>query len=118
MAARSELARLGEDIAASYLERRGWHVVGRNVRCGRAGELDIIAERAGVLAFVEVKTRRGNAFGSPAEAVTWRKQQRIRELARAYLMRVRPRAGAIRFDVIEVHAAPFGHRVTHLEGAF
>ena len=118
MAARSELARIGEDLAATYLARRGWRVVGRNVRCGRAGELDIIAERAGVLAFVEVKTRRGAAFGSPGEAVTWRKQQRIRVLARAYLARVRPRAASIRFDVIEVHAAPFGHRIIHLEGAF
>lgn len=118
MAARSELARIGEDIAVSYLAHRGWRVVGRNVRCGRTGELDIIAERAGVLAFVEVKTRRGNAFGTPGEAVTWRKQQRIRTLARAYLAQVRPRADSIRFDVIEVLAAPFGHRVTHLEGAF
>jgi len=109
---------MGEDIAATYLAGRGWRVVGRNVRCGRAGELDIVAERAGILAFVEVKTRRGDAFGTPGEAVTWRKQQRIRALARAYLARVHPRAAAIRFDVIEVRALPFGHRVTHLEGAF
>ena len=118
MQTRSELARLGEDIAARYLVAQGWRIVGRNVRCGRTGEIDIVAERSGVLAFVEVKTRRTDAFGTPGEAVTWRKQARIRSLARAYLMRVRPSAGAIRFDVVEVRAGGARPHVTHLEGAF
>jgi putative endonuclease len=112
---RSELARTGEDIAVAYLVRRGWTILGRNVRYGRTGEIDIVAERGGVLAFVEVKTRSTDRFGSPAEAVTWRKQARIRALARQYLMTERPRAGVIRFDVVEVRPGP---AVTHLEGCF
>jgi putative endonuclease len=115
---RSELARAGEEIAARYLERHGWRIVGRNVRCGRTGEIDIVAERGGVLAFVEVKTRRTDRFGSPGEAVTWRKQHRIRALARDYLMRERPSASAIRFDVVEVRTRGPQFLVTHLEGAF
>jgi putative endonuclease len=115
---RSELARAGEDIAARFLARHGWQIVGRNVRCGRAGELDIVAERAGVLAFVEVKTRSTDRFGTPGEAVTWRKQNRIRSLARLYLTRVHPTASSIRFDVIEVRTGGPGPLVTHLEGAF
>jgi putative endonuclease len=115
---RSALARAGEDLAAEYLESRGWRVVARNVRYGRAGEIDIVAERAGVIAFVEVKTRRTDRFGTPGEAVTWRKQQRIRALARAYLARVRPRASAVRFDVVEVRANGARPGVTHLENAF
>lgn len=90
----------------------------RNVRCGRAGEIDIVAERAGVIAFVEVKTRRSDRFGTPGEAVTWRKQNRIRALARHYLMTARTTASAIRFDVVEVRTGGPGPLVTHLEGAF
>lgn len=115
---RSELARAGEEIAARFLARHGWRIVGRNIRCGRAGEIDIVAERAGVLAFVEVKTRRTDRFGTPGEAVTRRKQNRIRALARHYLMQTRPTAFAIRFDVVEVRTGGAGPLVTHLEGAF
>lgn len=115
---RTELARAGEDIAARFLTRNGWRIVGRNVRCGRTGEIDIVAERAGVLAFVEVKTRGSDRFGTPGEAVTWRKQHRIRALARLYLMNARPTASAIRFDVVEVRTGGRGPLVTHLEGAF
>lgn len=118
MRSRSELARRGEEIAASYLARRGWTIVGRNVRCGRAGEIDIIAERGGALAFIEVKTRSSARFGSPGEAVTWRKQARIRAMARQYLMTARPRADCIRFDVIEVRYDGEGAAVTHLEACF
>ena len=92
MDARSTLGRAGEDAAASYLVERGWRIVGRNVRCGRVGEIDIVATRAGVLAFVEVKTRRTDRFGTPGEAVTRPKQNRIRALARAYLAQARPAA--------------------------
>jgi putative endonuclease len=118
VSARNELARAGEEIAARFLAARGWRILGRNLRYGRTGEIDIVAERAGVLAFVEVKTRRGDAYGTPGEAVTWRKQRRIRELARHYLMSERPRAAAIRFDVVEVRAGGRAPGVTHLEGAF
>ena len=115
---RSQLARDGEDVAASYLARHGWTIVGRNVRCGRTGEIDIIAERAGVLAFVEVKTRSSARFGSPGEAVTWQKQARIRAMARQYLISARPGAGSVRFDVIEVRWRGDAAAVTHLEGCF
>jgi len=115
---RNEIGRAGEAVAARFLEAKGWRIVGRNVRCGRAGEIDIVATRAGVLAFVEVKTRTSNRFGTPGEAVTWRKQARIRAMARDYLRRFRPRADAIRFDVIEVRSGGPRPFVTHLEGAF
>src|SRR2546429_9440159 len=87
---RRELGQIGETLAASYLATRGWQIVDRNVRF-REGEIDIVASRGGILAFVEVKTRRSAAFGSPAEAVTWRKQRRIRALATRYLSERHPR---------------------------
>jgi putative endonuclease len=107
----------GEDIAARFLERAGWRIVERNVRY-REGELDIIAARDGVLAFVEVKTRRSRAYGSPAESVTYRKRVRIRGMAARYLSERKPRADAVRFDVIEVARAGEAFKVNHLEGAF
>jgi putative endonuclease len=115
---RSELGRAGEDLAAAYLSGRGWAIVDRNVRY-REGEIDLVCARAGILAFVEVKTRRSRAFGIPAEAVTWRKQRTIRALASRYLAERRPRAHQIRFDVIDIAGRAGGtFRVTHLEGAF
>jgi len=118
VAQRIELARAGEDIAARFLAAKGWRIVGRNVRCGRTGEIDIVAERGGMLAFVEVKTRSSSRFGTPGESVTRRKQARLRSLARLYLMRTKPRASAIRFDVVEVRTGGAHPVVTHLENAF
>jgi putative endonuclease len=115
---RSDLARNGEEVAARFLAARGWRIVARNVRCGRHGEIDIIAARGGILAFVEVKTRRTSTYGRPGEAVTANKQARIRSMAGQWLAQVRPRADVIRFDVIEVLAARDRAVVTHLEGVF
>jgi putative endonuclease len=115
---RSDVGRTGEDVAVCYLETRGWRVVERNFR-RREGEIDIVATRRGVLAFVEVKTRRSRAFGSPSEAVTRRKQARIRSLARAFLAERRPRARVVRFDVVDILWDARGLlRVEHLEGVF
>jgi putative endonuclease len=114
---RSIVARRGEEVAALYLERRGWRIVERNFR-RREGEIDLIASREGTLAFVEVKTRRSCAYGTPAEAVTARKRAHIRTVARLFLLERRPRAEDIRFDVMEIIWDARGLRVEHLEGAF
>jgi putative endonuclease len=114
---RRELGQIGETLAATYLTTRGWQIVDRNVRY-REGEIDIIAARGDILAFIEVKTRRSTTFGSPAEAVTWKKQRRIRALASRYLAERHPGAHAIRFDVVDIARDRGGFLVTHLEDAF
>lgn len=81
---RSRLGALGETVAAAHLEAQGLKVVDCNFRT-RYGEVDIIAEDAGTLVFVEVKTRRSLAFGTPEEAVTPRKRARLAKVASAYL---------------------------------
>jgi putative endonuclease len=89
--------------------------VARNWRGGRDGELDLILRRGGVAVFCEVKTRRGDAFGVPAEAVTVAKQARIRRLAARWLREAatfRPRE--LRFDV----AAILDGKLEIIEGAF
>jgi len=82
--ARQGLGRLGERLAAERLASCGYRIVERNFRC-QHGEIDIVAEDGQDLVFVEVKTRRGNAFGRPEEAVNVRKQRKIVQVATYYL---------------------------------
>jgi putative endonuclease len=120
MNARQALGRAAEQAAADYLEEAGWRLLGRNVRIGR-GELDLIARRGRVLAFVEVKSRRTATCGSPEDAVDARKRRQIARLAGLWLAG-RPWAltgvDDVRFDVIAVDAAGATHRVRHLPAAF
>jgi putative endonuclease len=98
--ARKGLGRLGEKLAVRALIGQGYRVRERNWRCP-AGELDIVAEEGDVLAFVEVKTRRGRAFGAPEEAVTPAKRAKLIELASAYVQEC-DWAGNWRIDVVAV----------------
>jgi putative endonuclease len=63
----------GEALAARFLERAGWTILVRNFRMGHK-EIDLVARRGEVVAFVEVKTRAGTGFGHPLEAITWKKR--------------------------------------------
>ena len=73
--ARGQVGRQGEDLAADFLQSKGFSIVERNWHC-RAGEIDLIVERDQVIRFVEVKTRRTTTFGYPEESVSFRKRQR------------------------------------------
>jgi putative endonuclease len=84
VAPRQGLGRTGERLAAEELSRQGYCILERNFRCSY-GEIDLVAEDEHDLIFVEVKTRRGNAYGLPEEAVTFRKQQKIIQVASYYL---------------------------------
>jgi putative endonuclease len=115
---RGELGRRGEQLACAVLTEAGLRVVARNWRC-RLGEIDVIAAGPGLLVFCEVKTRRGDAYGTAAAAVTSHKQARLRRLAAAYLSSADQGPCRVRFDVVTVTwargAAP---TVEHLEGVF
>ena len=99
--ARRLLGTRGEDAVARWYEGRGYAVADRNWRV-REGELDLVLQRGRTLVFCEVKTRRGDAFGTPFEAVTITKQRRLRTLAVRWLSEHRARAGELRFDVAAV----------------
>ncbi|MFL6205772.1 MAG: YraN family protein [Acidimicrobiales bacterium] len=99
--ARRAFGQAGEDRAAAWYRARGYEVVARNWRC-REGELDLVVRRGRTLVFVEVKTRRNDRFGVPAEAVTPTKQRRLRTLAWRYLDANEVRAATLRFDVVSI----------------
>jgi putative endonuclease len=108
----------GEDAVSSWYEARGFQVVDRNWRV-REGEIDLIARFRATIVFCEVKTRRGDVYGAPAEAVTARKQARLRTLATLWLRAHRLRCDVVRFDVASVRPNGRGAwLVDVLEGAF
>jgi len=98
---RRSRGRAGEDAAVQALTARGYRVLGRNIRLGR-GEIDLVCVHDGDIVFVEVKARSGAAFGTPAEAVTLRKQRALLALAARYLGRTGHGDRTCRFDVVEV----------------
>ena len=119
---RPELGRLGEQLAAEHLVRRGFQIVERNYRT-RWGELDIVAFDGRTLAFCEVKTRRVSRSGAvPLEAVRSLKRSRVRKMAGRWLSERsdRPYAEKLRFDAIGVSIDRSGRLVglEHVEGAF
>jgi putative endonuclease len=113
-----ELGARGEALAALHLVDNGMELIDRNWRC-RHGELDIVARDGDVTVFVEVKTRSGIGFGTPAESVTYTKQQRIRRLALAWLDERGGPWVRIRFDVVAIVMTDEGDpAVSHLRGVF
>lgn len=95
------LGSLGENFAEEYLIQDEYEIIARNYRC-KSGEIDIIATKNRTLYFVEVKTRRSKTFGSPAEAVTQKKQLHMRRAAASFLQEEQFRGYSVEFKVIEV----------------
>jgi putative endonuclease len=110
---RKLLGEYGEQKARRVYERAGYEVLAQNWR-GQAGELDLVLRRGTEVVICEVKTRSSARYGLPAEAVDWRKQRRLRALAREFLAGGQTRYRTIRFDV----AAILGGRVEIIEAAF
>lgn len=114
------LGKWGEGRVADDLRTKGWKILHMNYRC-RFGELDIVAEKGGTLAFVEVKLRKSGRFAPARAFVTEEKQRKLRLAAEYYLME-HPTALQPRFDVAEVYA-PAGTQtekpeLSYIENAF
>jgi putative endonuclease len=114
---RRGLGRRGEDLAARQLVAKGYEILARNWRC-ETGELDLVAKDGVELVFVEVRTRRGQALGSPEESVTPAKQARLIALAEAYVQ-AHDWQGGWRLDFVAVEMDRRGRllRVDHYENA-
>jgi putative endonuclease len=115
--ARRERGRRGEEIAEAYLRERRYAILARNWRT-RAGEIDLVASRDGVVVFVEVRGREGERFGTPFESIDPRKRARLGRTAAAFLQSRGLEDRVARFDVIGVDWGPAKPVVEHLEGAF
>ena len=111
--ARQRLGLASEEQAMRYLQSRGWEILAHRFRVGRV-EVDIIARRGYLVAFIEVKARRGTAFGSPFEAVTGGKRREIVKAARVWMDRHGQRGDVYRFDCIGI----VDNKLEHLEDAF
>jgi putative endonuclease len=112
------LGQRGEELAARFLERRGFVILARNLR-SRLGEIDLIARDHRTLVFVEVKARRGRGGDPPQAAVDGRKRTRLARLAADYLAREWLGDRACRFDVVAVTFDPAEQaRLEHFPAAF
>ena len=114
-----EIGDFGETMACRWLEKNGMSVIKRNFRC-RSGEIDIIAKDGETIVFCEVKTRLSKSYGTPAEFVDYRKQQKITRTALFYLGRDDV---DMRFDVVEVMYRICGDvlavtEINHIKAAF
>lgn len=112
---------IGEDIACELLKKKKYKIIVRNYVSDK-GEIDIIAQKKGTTVFIEVKTRRNDSFGSPSEAVDYRKKRHIIETAERYIWE-NELSTDFRFDVIEVFGFFDGitfnfERAEHIENAF
>ena len=98
-----DVGRAGEELAALLLLQRGYRIMARNFAC-RWGEIDIIAEKEGVLHFVEGKPRLSDTYGAGRLAVNRQKQRHMRDAAQIYLQRYTRDCREISFDLIEIQA--------------
>lgn len=114
----------GEMLAADFLRKHGYHILGRNIRFGPRRELDIIARApspANALVFIEVKTRASEQFGRPFTSVNANKRRALIRAATCYLKKLSSKPNRIRFDVVEVVGtpdAPSAPVLRHIENAF
>ena len=116
-AARQAFGELGERIAERWLRRRGWRIVQRRFRSGHR-DIDLVVERDGTVAFVEVKARKGAEFGGPVQAVNHRKRKQLERSAMVWIDRHGQEAESYRFDVVGVLLNGAEVRICHIENAF
>ena len=107
----------GEDLAAAHLAENGYRILERNYR-SVFGEIDIVAEEGDTLVFVEVKSRRSEAYGDPQLAVGPKKQRKISRVAMSYLSEKGWNRRPARFDIVAVKLRPSGNLIELIRNAF
>ena len=115
---RQQLGQRGEALACRHLRQQGYQILEQNYRTG-LGEIDIIARQADTLVFVEVKTRRSDRYGSPAQAITPQKQKKLSVNALSYLKYTRQMDSRARFDVVLIQTGSSGRpEIEIIQNAF
>lgn len=111
-----QIGRLGEEIAAQYLQERGYQIVQRNLQIVHT-EVDIVARHDDTVILVEVKTRSSEDYGSGVEYISQRKQNQLIKAGKAYMKK----GEWIRFDVISILMDPSRNitlKIQHIRNAF
>lgn len=111
------LGELGERIAERWLRKHGYTILARRFRFGRR-DIDLVAQRDSLVAFVEVKARKGSEFGDPVEAVHHRKQRELTKSARVWIDRHGKAGEQYEFDVIGILLEDSAVKVKHVRNAF
>ncbi len=106
------LGKFGETYATTYLQKKGYHIIECNFKA-RYGEIDIICTKDNVLIFVEVKTRIGDEFGTPEEAVTPKKLREVIKTANYYVQCHSGVPDAMRIDVIGIVIDDISEKITY-----
>ena len=114
---RRDIGARAEEIAAGWLRSEGYRILARNFSC-REGELDLVAEKDGVICFVEVRMRASAEWGDPAHTISRTKQRKVVRAALYYLYYHRIQDRMLRFDVISIVGRGVTAEVEHLPGAF
>ncbi|MCL5410700.1 MAG: YraN family protein [Patescibacteria group bacterium] len=104
----------GEDLAAEYLTKKKYKILGRNINI-KVGEIDILAESRGTIVIVEVKTVRGSGFGLAQDLVRFKKQNKLKLLARALTQKYPEKT--IRIDVIGIDYSFPEPKIEHIINA-
>ena len=120
---KKQLGDLGENLAQSFLQSKGYMILDKNFRCrfeNIYGEIDIIAKDQNFICFVEVKTRFGNIHSNPSESVTQKKQRKISNVAQLYLLKKKLTRFNARFDVVELifNIETSGYSIRLIKDAF
>jgi putative endonuclease len=115
---RKELGKWGEEKSRQYLVDDGYRIIYLNYRCP-IGEIDIIAAKENQLVFAEVKTRRSTSFGTPAQAVTFKKQMKYQKIALYFINEKGYKNKSCRFDILEVILNPDNtYTINHIPNAY
>ena len=105
-----ETGNSAEDLVSSFLESSGHSILKRNYHFGRAGEIDIICSKNGIVIFAEVRYRSKDSFGGALSSVNSKKITRMRKAAAGFV-RENPQYGIFRFDLLSVD----GQKISHIE---
>ena len=106
------IGNIGEEAAVQALKKRGYKIIARNYRT-KMGEIDIVAKDGEYTVFVEVRLRKRNAFGSPADTIDRRKQQKIIKTAQMYAVKNDIYDTPMRFDAVLINADTDGEKLVN-----
>ena len=116
MAEHNELGKLGEELAADFLQKNGYDILETNWTFQKA-EIDIIAQKENILAIVEVKTRSSIEFGLPQDFVKPKKVQLLVKAVNEYVIS-NDLDAEVRFDIIAIYKEDKDYKIEHIEDAF